>query len=92
MILFQHRKQLNDPKIVRGLLADYVSDKALRYVLTNLYDEGIIGNFINANDLNIVKHKYYKMLISQYAINENYAYVGVNTWCDILNNIKLNND
>lgn len=92
MILFQYRKQLNNPKIVRGLLADYVSDKALRYVLINLYDEGIIGNFINANDLNIVKHKYYKILISQYAINENYAYVGVNTWCDILNDIKLNND
>lgn len=91
-ILFQHRKQLNNPKIIRGLLADYVSDKALRYVLTNLYNEGIIDSFINANDLNIVKHKYYNMLISQYAINENYANVGVNTWCDILNDIKLNNN
>lgn len=88
-ILFQRCGDLNNPRIVKGILADCVVDnKALRNVLTCLYDEGIVEKLYNAVDLSIEKHKLLKNMINQYGYNERYAEIGVNIWADILNDIK----
>lgn len=88
-LLYQYSMDLNDSKKVKGLLADCVENKALRYVLIWLYDEGVVENLLNADDVNIVKHRYLKILKEQYAFNERYAEVGLNIWCDILKGIQL---
>lgn len=81
-----HRDLIIDSRSLRALLADGIpNNKSLRHILQVAYDEGITKRISSETNMRRLVYQYKKILMEDYAINENLADLSIEIWLGVFN-------